>query len=149
MEKHFCVSVYTFSQSKKKFLLIKHRKTGKWLQPGGHIEANEDPEEAAIRETFEETGIKVKLMGNRVPRESDFIKPLALQKNVVTPDHIHIDIVYWACPLKNQTEFVNYSETEGLGWFSLEEIMDSEFETFDDVRDWCKSIWEDYIFEKN
>lgn len=80
MKKHFCVSVYVYNPKNSKFLLVKHRKAGKWLQPGGHVEPNEDPEEAALRETFEETGLRVKLVGKRFPRKQDFILPLALQK---------------------------------------------------------------------
>lgn len=145
MKKHFCVSVYVYNPEIDKFLLIKHRKTGKWLQPGGHIEANEDPEEAALRETFEETGIRVRLIGKRFPREQDFVTPLALQKNVVEKDHIHIDLVYLAYPLANQKEIINYKETEGLGWFTLDEITDDKFETFDDVKSWCSKIANDTI----
>ena len=140
MEKHFCVSIHVFNPKNKKFLLIKHKKTGKWLQPGGHIEPNEDPEEAALRETLEETGIHVKLIGKRFPREEDFISPLAIQKNVVKQGHIHIDIVYLAYPLENQTEVVNTIETDGLKWFNLEEILDKNFETFEDIKIWCKKI---------
>lgn len=80
MKKHFCVSVYVYNPKNSKFLLVKYRKAGKWLQPGGHVEPNEDPEEAALRETFEETGLRVKLVGKRFPRKQDFILPLALQK---------------------------------------------------------------------
>jgi 8-oxo-dGTP pyrophosphatase MutT (NUDIX family) len=32
-----------------------HKRLGLWLQPGGHIDAGETPEEAALRETREET----------------------------------------------------------------------------------------------
>ena len=140
MKKHFCVSVYVYDPKNSKFLLIKHRKTGKWLQPGGHIEPNEDPEEAALRETFEETGLRVRLVGRKFPREQDFIKPLALQKNVVEENHIHIDVVYLAHPTETQTESINYDETEGLEWFTLEQITDDNFDTFDDVKYWCSEI---------
>lgn len=140
MEKHFCVSVYVFNPDTEKFLLVKHKKLGKWVQPGGHIELNEDPEEAAIRETFEETGLHVKLMGEHYPRETDFIKPLALQRNAVKPDHIHVDIVYMAIPTDEGSLSINEKETDGLKWFSLEEILDDDFETFDDVKVWCKEI---------
>lgn len=44
----------------KKVLLIKHKKLGFWLNPGGHIDEGELPHEAAEREFFEETGVKVK-----------------------------------------------------------------------------------------
>lgn len=38
-------------------LLHRHRILGTWLQPGGHIEEAEAPEDAAVREVLEETGI--------------------------------------------------------------------------------------------
>lgn len=139
MEKHFCVSVYVFNPENRKFLLVNHKKLGKWVQPGGHIEANEDPEEAAIRETFEETGLSVKLIGENYPRKTDFIKPLALQKNEVKPNHVHMDFVYMAVPTDG-TLVLNERETDGLQWFSVEEIMDTNFKTFDDVRVWCQEI---------
>jgi len=37
-------------------LLVHHRKLGKWLQPGGHCEADETVLQAAMREALEETG---------------------------------------------------------------------------------------------
>lgn len=43
----------------KKVLLVKHKKLGIWLNPGGHIDADELPHHAAEREFFEETGILV------------------------------------------------------------------------------------------
>lgn len=38
-------------------VLHRHRRLGTWMQPGGHIDAGERPEEAAVRETVEETGL--------------------------------------------------------------------------------------------
>lgn len=38
------------------YLLVKRSDTGEWEQPGGHIEADESPEEAAARECVEEIG---------------------------------------------------------------------------------------------
>ena len=35
-----------------------HKRLGIWLQPGGHIDAGETPPDAALRETFEETGLR-------------------------------------------------------------------------------------------
>ena len=41
-------------------LLIKHKKMGTWMTPGGHLEEGEFLHEAAQREFFEETALKVK-----------------------------------------------------------------------------------------
>lgn len=44
---------------------LKDPSTGErnWSFPGGAIEANESPEECAVRETLEETGYEVQLIG--------------------------------------------------------------------------------------
>jgi 8-oxo-dGTP pyrophosphatase MutT (NUDIX family) len=42
-----------------KILLIKGRKSGKWSFPKGHSEPNETELESALRETYEETGLKL------------------------------------------------------------------------------------------
>ena len=39
-------------------LLHRHKRLGRWLQPGGHVEVGEAPWDAAIRETVEETGLR-------------------------------------------------------------------------------------------
>ncbi len=36
-----------------------HRRLGRWLQPGGHIEPDEVPSETALRESEEETGLEL------------------------------------------------------------------------------------------
>ena len=45
-------------------LLLLHKKLGAWLPPGGHIGPNELPEDAAVREVREETGLEVELLGS-------------------------------------------------------------------------------------
>ena len=40
-------------------LLLRHKRLGLWLQPGGHIDPGESPWQAAVREAHEETGLEV------------------------------------------------------------------------------------------
>ncbi|HCM36442.1 MAG: hypothetical protein A3J30_03755 [Candidatus Wildermuthbacteria bacterium RIFCSPLOWO2_02_FULL_47_9c] len=42
----------------EKVLMVYHRELQKWLPLGGHIELNEDPDEALMREVQEESGIE-------------------------------------------------------------------------------------------
>ena len=61
----FTVAIFVVHDAK--VLLILHRKLGKWLPLGGHIELDEDPEIAARREAKEESGLDVELLGERPP----------------------------------------------------------------------------------
>ena len=76
-----------------KVLLIKHTKLGLWLNPGGHLEANEAPHQAAEREFFEETGIRTKavlLYGAEAKGESQNVpSPFATNLHWVSKEN------YW------------------------------------------------------
>src|SRR4051812_2730528 len=43
----------------RKILMGKRRDNGKWTGPGGHLEGKEKPIDGAIRETWEEAGIRL------------------------------------------------------------------------------------------
>ncbi len=55
MKTDLTVGTYVFH--KDKLLFIHHAKLNLWLPPGGHIEANEVPDDAALREVKEETNL--------------------------------------------------------------------------------------------
>jgi 8-oxo-dGTP pyrophosphatase MutT (NUDIX family) len=52
---HLTASAFVIST--RGVILHRHRLLGIWVQPGGHVDANESPESAALRETLEETGL--------------------------------------------------------------------------------------------
>jgi len=52
---HLTASAFVISS--RGVVLHLHRRMGIWVQPGGHVDAGETPEEAALRETVEETGL--------------------------------------------------------------------------------------------
>ena len=45
-----------------RLLLVRHAELGVWGLPGGAIEPDEQPEEAAVRETEEESGLEVEIV---------------------------------------------------------------------------------------
>ena len=138
MRRHFCASVFIINPENKKILLIMHKKNHKWTQPGGHIDDDETPEEAALREAYEETGLRVSLLGERFPREDDFIRPLGIQRNRHSDGNTHIDIIYAAVPNNDVNPVINAEEESAVRWFSREEL--DYIDCFPDIK-----ITMDYI----
>lgn len=56
---HFCSSACIVNGNNKTVLFVHHKKLNKWLFVGEHIEENEDPETAVLREVKEETNLDV------------------------------------------------------------------------------------------
>jgi len=82
----------------KKVLLIKHKKLGIWLNPGGHIDEGELPHQAAEREFFEETGVKV--------RAVDAFSLPGLNKNFSVNDAQNIS-EFFPNPISTNLHWVN------------------------------------------
>src|SRR5213596_2578989 len=106
-------------------LLIHHRTLDKWLPLGGHIELDEDPEQAALRETKEESGLQVELVGERPPTTSAgtraLISPRFLDIHRITDTHEHIGMIYWARPV-NGTLTLAKAEYHDLRWCTSAEL---------------------------
>lgn len=51
-----------FSSDKRKILLVKRSDSRLWTLPGGRKEEGESSKECAVRETLEETGLKIKVL---------------------------------------------------------------------------------------
>lgn len=64
-----------------------HRRLGVWLQPGGHVDADEEPEQAAIREVEEETGIRATLWQGSP-------EPIHVDVHEGGRGHLHLDLRY-------------------------------------------------------
>lgn len=139
MSRHFCASAFVVDPNTKKILLVKHSDFNRWVQPGGHMEEDETPEEAAIRETYEETGIRIKLIGERFPREDDMIRPLGIQCNRKGNGDVMFDIIYAGVP-NNDDEPIMNDESISIGWFSRSDL--EMIKVFPDVR-----ITMDYILK--
>ena len=138
--RHFCASAFVVDPLTKKILLVFHPKFRKWVQPGGHIEPDEFPEETVMREVYEETGYKIELIGEHFPREDDLVKPLGIQKNRGSNGESHIDIIYAAKPL-NHVKREADEEIISYRWFTREEL--EKLNVFDDIK-----ITYDYILRE-
>lgn len=115
----FTVAVFVVHDGK--VLLHFHEKLNRWLPPGGHIEPNELPDEAAVREVWEETGVTCNLIGNSVLHFADptlpvqLATPAGIQLEQIGPNHQHIDLIYYAIGTPAE-------DRHKVGWFALNEL---------------------------
>jgi 8-oxo-dGTP pyrophosphatase MutT (NUDIX family) len=76
-----------FVVGRRGIVLLKHRRLGIWVQPGGHVDPGETPWDAARRETAEETGLAVAFPAGRVELAHVDVHPGGR-------GHTHLDLRY-------------------------------------------------------
>lgn len=125
----YAVDVFVVYQNK--VLLRKHDKYGIWLSVGGHIELDEDPNEAALREVKEEVGLDVKLLDTREffgeRGVQELIAPVSLNRHPITDTHEHISLIYFAKATSDNV--VPENEEDEWKW-----CTQAELESFDELR---------------
>ena len=140
-------TVEVFIVYKDKVLLRMHDKYKKWLSVGGHIELDEDPNQAAHREVKEEVGLDIELIGNpKLFTEGDhteeLIPPIALNRHKTNRDgHEHITFVYFARTDSTQIKAL-YEEdkSEECRWCTLQELV--EMDLWENVRKYAMNALE-------
>lgn len=110
----------------EKVLLVHHRKLDKWLPLGGHIELDEDPEQAALREAKEESGLEIELLGERPPTTSPgtraLIAPRFLDIHRISETHEHIGMIYWARPKNSTAAKCAAAEHHDIRWCGADDL---------------------------
>jgi 8-oxo-dGTP pyrophosphatase MutT (NUDIX family) len=151
--RHFTVAVFVVrvssdavpasaSDSESRTILLHyHPKLGRWLPPGGHIEDNELPDDAARREVFEETGIRVRLIGPRglpIATPQQLVVPAGIQLEDIYPGHQHIDLVYFGVPQGGQSLEIepDFVQTDQVGWYSASVF--GQLGVDDEIQAWAR-----------
>lgn len=116
---------------------------------GGHIELDEDPIQAVLREAKEESGLDVELVGKApVSLQTKFgarelMVPRFLNRHFFDEAHTHehIDMVYFA---RARTDAAVAEEGGGeVRWFTKEDLMDASLDLLPDVRKYALTALEE------
>lgn len=128
-------AVATFVVWRDQVMLHRHAKLNLWLPCGGHVEPGELPDDAAVREVWEESGVHVRLLGTPPvaslgPRP--LVPPRGVQLSQIEPGHEHIDLIYFAVPDGAYDGALVGEPT--LGWYAPGALDDLPLT--DEIRSW-------------
>lgn len=101
-----------------KILLIKRAKghnIGRWATPGGHVEPNEHPIDAAVRECVEET----KIASSALSPTTIEMLGIYLDLDVGVPNNV---VIAYRARFSSRPNVELTDETEGYGWFTMTEL---------------------------
>ncbi len=112
---HFTASAFVVDDAGERACLVTHLKLGRLLQPGGHVEPDDESlEEAAMREAREETALEL-VFHPVAPRPFD-LDIHEIPERPGEPAHFHLDVRYL---------LIGRGEPcDGAAWYPLGEAGD-------------------------
>lgn len=103
MNKHFTATAFVIRGDAT--LLHWHKRLQQWMPPGGHIEENEEPVEAVLREVREETGLVCEVVATSPTHSFPYPDQIPAPYTILIEDipgpgepHKHIDLIYFVVP---------------------------------------------------
>ena len=122
------IVVAAFIFNADKVLLIHHNKLNLWLPVGGHIDENETPDAAVLREAREEVGMDVEIIQtDDTPFCGNMKEKLCVPFHVSVHsvgDHDHCCLNY-VCKVKNAEVKAKSHELKNFQWFTKEDLNQS------------------------
>jgi ADP-ribose pyrophosphatase YjhB (NUDIX family) len=131
-------------------LMIKHKKLGKWMPPGGHVDENELPCDAVLREVYEETGVRAQIIFTKKKKatSSDVqLRELPLPMEILLTN-FEGDGLYncinlnYLCYADDTALNPSTAEVSDIGWFSLSEAL--KLDTYDFIRASIQTAYKAY-----
>jgi 8-oxo-dGTP pyrophosphatase MutT (NUDIX family) len=120
-EAHFTASALVVDASGEHVALIHHRKIGRWLQPGGHLEPGDATlADGALREAGEELGIDVSLHPT-APRPLD-VDVHEFPAREGKPAHLHLDVRFLVVAGASNLAH-DAAEAHGATWYAWDDAL--------------------------
>ncbi len=141
----FTVEVFIIHNNK--VLLRRHDKYKMWLGVGGHIELDEDPVQAGVRECKEEVGLDVVIVGNNLQfddiENKELIPPLFMNRHWINKTHEHVTFVYVATSKTDDVrEGSAHEHSSSIKWFTATELDDPSYALMGNIVHYAKKALE-------
>jgi 8-oxo-dGTP pyrophosphatase MutT (NUDIX family) len=131
--RHFVATVYLVSDGA--VALHDHDKLDMWLPPGGHIDRDELPHEAAKREVREEVGQDIELLAPSGDISSPTVESIPQPQHFLLEDintcdgevgHQHVDFVFYGRAEGREIDpGPGEAPVEAWEWFTPAELQDN------------------------
>ncbi len=121
-EGHLTGSAITVSADGRQVLMLHHRKLDRWLQPGGHGDPGETSgEQVALREAFEETGIRALALHPTAPHPLD-LDVHRIPARAGEPAHEHLDLRFLVVAPPGAALDPGLAESHEVRWVAWDEL---------------------------
>lgn len=135
----FVVSVFIVHRGR--VLLVHHKRYDEWLPIGGHIELDEDPEQALFREIREESGLKVRILSGKPAIGHRGVKAILTPEFVdvhqINSRHKHIAFVYFGVSTHARVR-LHTREHKSFVWLSRAELKQSRYRLSKSILFYCE-----------
>jgi 8-oxo-dGTP pyrophosphatase MutT (NUDIX family) len=122
---HVTSSVFILNPSKTKVLLGFHHIYQSWGWFGGHNDLETNCLTVALKEAYEETGLKgLKLYSEDVLSLDCVHVSSHFKKGIYVSDHLHLNVTYGLIADDNEPLLHNEEEHQDIAWFDINTFLD-------------------------
>jgi 8-oxo-dGTP diphosphatase len=129
--------VSIFIVHRGRVLLCFHKKYQEWLPVGGHVDLDEDPEEALFKEIHEECGLKVKILADKPAIAHPGVKPVYTPSYVdvhrIKGAHKHIALIYFGVSSNDRVK-LEEREFKSYRWLTKAQLDDPKLRLTRSIR---------------
>lgn len=121
---HFTASAFVVNEEKTKMLVLYHNIYDGWIYPGGHADGEEDLLKVAVREVYEETGLKVKVLDENFYAIQTLPVVGHIKRGKYVSSHVCLDVVFLFEAKETDKLIIKEDENQGIKWVLFKDAFD-------------------------
>ena len=127
---HLTASAFVVNKERNKMVVVYHIINDGWMYPGGHADGEVDLLSVAIREVQEETGLKTKVLDNRIFSIQANSVQHHIKKQKFVSAHTHFDVIFLLEADDTMPMVYREDESKGVKWLSFDEAGNNDIVPF-------------------